>query len=1404
MSRIFAGFPSMVVGGASGHALALFVTGSLLVACGSGEAGHKSATVEAEKVAESAAALHSAPESGCTAATFQGHEYWFCGTNRNAASAKSVCSAAGMTLARIDGQAENDFLSANISWDSWIGADDIATEGAFKWQNNGDTFWSGSAVGGRFTNWSFFEPDDGGNQDCVDIEWLTDGLWSTRSCSDTYGFVCEAVMTPADRGVECAGAGPAGAPWPSFRGCATGQARSKAFGAPTPEAITSFPTGDDIESSPAVGADGTIYVGSNDGNLYAVRPDGTQRWRYPTGGRVRSSPALGVDGTIYVGSDDDYLHAVFPDGNRRWRFPALGDVRSSPRVAADGTIYVGSDNTRVYAVRPDGTKRWEFKAGKAVRSSAAVAPGGTIYIGSEDGKLYALNPDGTKKWDYTALSGVTGSPAIGPDGTVYFTSFDGHVRALNPNSGVLKFAYFAFSPFTTSPAIAPDGSIVVGDNLGFVHALTSSGTERWEFPTNGLVFSSAAIGADNVAYIGATDGRLYAIDVATGTQRWTVPTGGEVDSSPAIGANGTVYVGSLDNRLYSIGGGPEPRVTCVSKASTNRYVALFGYVNGLPTPVTVPLGTGNVLSPVPSDPSLRPITTFQPGTQPQGFWIPFAPASQVSWTLRGRTVTASATSTACSNAAYSQPAGPVLIGDGPSNPAPNLPKLAPYFIDAAHSSSTMSSPTFMTGSGITSSTSNGISVKQQALTQPFPFSVQITDFITRGNGGPIDNFRPAVRAFIDDVLIGTVRMDIPQRPVLAQFDRAIPITQDTVKVRIQGIEIDDVGADDNEVTVDLVVDNRTGAWTGTVNSPTRCFTASNGWGVCWKIIQNGMPANLPSPQVCATWNADFVDGQKGEDFIGVPAPNGAKHRLYPASFAEFSLDIQAVRGKFHFGATYDASGNPTTGSQPAFLDKDGCVPAGVIPGDAMVFLDGTPAGAVDRGGLEIDLRYRPEFQRCDDPNGCATSTALARKYHVSDVVARTATTLTLAIPTFRASASAGDFGLSAFTTMGGFAVPPSKLLATTTAITPVTHVGAIVSRMLTADDTGMPAGDYLVRVHDGCDFNGQQNSCFDPPSQVLKVGGAVEVPGALPCTTSADCEGVQECRQMANGTNTCHWPEQSRWKYITAHEAGHQVQHRTMGTLGGSYTFSCPQNSSCPGKREGTGAPSPSDPLVDPPFADDLCGCQHVTAANAQHCLQSIEVGPKGHSEGYAQFFASKTWNVQTQNDCTFVYYKDFLLPENQACPPGAVCQTFASSTRGPLQKVLPPIAVTCALPTNLPTSPITSWRNNFCPVSDAANMVTELDILGFLWNINTASSSVVTRMPDLFAVYRKACHPDDANPGVCDFSDMAWEPERDASGNLTRPGFREGAERFYGPDSPRFDHILVQGKRFGVTPALQ
>jgi len=148
-----------------------------------------------------------------------------------------------------------------------------------------------------------------------------------------------------------------------------------------------------ITASPAIGTNGTLYIGVgsvNNPKFYSVNTNGTTNWIFTTGSRVRSSAALGPDGTIYFGCDDGNLYALNPNGSQKWAFPAGGAVGSSPAIAADGTIYFGCDDGKLYAVDGNGNQIWTLQTTNYVFASPAIGPDGTVCFASADGVLYAL------------------------------------------------------------------------------------------------------------------------------------------------------------------------------------------------------------------------------------------------------------------------------------------------------------------------------------------------------------------------------------------------------------------------------------------------------------------------------------------------------------------------------------------------------------------------------------------------------------------------------------------------------------------------------------------------------------------------------------------------------------------------------------------------------------------------------------------------------------------------------------------------------------------------------------------------------------------------------------------------------------------------------------------------------
>jgi len=348
--------------------------------------------------------------------------------------------------------------------------------------------------------------------------------------------------------------------------------------------------------SPTIGIDGTIYLGSaatlpqDTQYLYALNPDGTLKWKLafkPVMGNyfgINFPPAIGADGTIYVGVSEysgngglpSNLYALNPAGSTKWKFATGGVITSSPTIGADGTIYFGSDDANFYAVNANGTLKWKF----AVNQDAftpAIAADGTIYVCDELGKFYALNPTGTLKWEVPPGPEGYGcqfaAPAIGPDGSIYFTQgAPTTLVAFDPTDGTVKWLMFLGSgdngrAVGATPAIGADGTIYLAgepqglNSPGFIEAINPNGTEKWllSISTDGFE-SSASIGADGTLYVGSNGDDLYAVN-SDGTLKWMFATGGTltggapgITGSSAIGADGTVYVSSLfDGHLYAVG-----------------------------------------------------------------------------------------------------------------------------------------------------------------------------------------------------------------------------------------------------------------------------------------------------------------------------------------------------------------------------------------------------------------------------------------------------------------------------------------------------------------------------------------------------------------------------------------------------------------------------------------------------------------------------------------------------------------------------------------------------------------------------------------------------------------------------------------------------------------------------------
>lgn len=304
------------------------------------------------------------------------------------------------------------------------------------------------------------------------------------------------------------------------------------------------------DSSPAVGTDGTIYLGTFYGGLWAVNPDGTRKWVFQAGREIKSSPAIGADGTIYFGSRDRKFYAVGPDGKKKWEFKTGAWVDSSPALATDGKIFFGSWDRKFYALDAGGAKLWEFATGGPIVSSPAIGADGTVYFGSHDGKFYALSPEGKKLWEFNPGSPIISSPALDWDGGIYITAVNGFFYALK-GDGSLRWKLHALACREGSAVIGLNGMIFLSASDG-LWAVTMEGKQKWYRGKEGMD-GTAAVLADGGVIFPFRGGQVvnYSHEREHRWITYVYPCG---VASPTVGGTGTIYIPGFYKQLVAIHG----------------------------------------------------------------------------------------------------------------------------------------------------------------------------------------------------------------------------------------------------------------------------------------------------------------------------------------------------------------------------------------------------------------------------------------------------------------------------------------------------------------------------------------------------------------------------------------------------------------------------------------------------------------------------------------------------------------------------------------------------------------------------------------------------------------------------------------------------------------------------------
>lgn len=199
----------------------------------------------------------------------------------------------------------------------------------------------------------------------------------------------------------------------------------------------------ELDQTPAIAPDGTIYKTDGGHNLVALLPDGGAKWTTPMDDEQQAgwtSPAIADDGTIYVGAGLK-IYAFNPDGTAKWIYDTGSMLYSSPAIDAQGGIYFGtkgppdcSTGGFFMALGADGTLKWEQPRTGVVDSSPVLDAAGVVYVGYTNCGLKAFYPDGTEKWYFPTPAAVSSSPVMGADGTLYFGDDNGTFYALGPGA----------------------------------------------------------------------------------------------------------------------------------------------------------------------------------------------------------------------------------------------------------------------------------------------------------------------------------------------------------------------------------------------------------------------------------------------------------------------------------------------------------------------------------------------------------------------------------------------------------------------------------------------------------------------------------------------------------------------------------------------------------------------------------------------------------------------------------------------------------------------------------------------------------------------------------------------------------------------------------------------------------
>ncbi len=245
-------------------------------------------------------------------------------------------------------------------------------------------------------------------------------------------------------------------------------------------------------AAPLVDGDGNTWISAYDGGLLKIDPDG--RMAATPFFRSRSkfdSAGVIYDRVIYIGCEDGYLFAIRTDGSRGvnlWDHSAEQGytgwfLNSSPAVTADSVIVVAGRDDNLHGFAANGVQTWTTRLPGQMLGSPVLDAHGHVYVGVSQAKR-------------------------GEKGRGSLVCVDG-------NSHKIRWEYAAAGPVESTPVIGDDEIVYFGDNAGVIHAVDARGTAQWTGRVESAVRSAGTIVAPHRLAFGLDNETLVVLDCAS-------------------------------------------------------------------------------------------------------------------------------------------------------------------------------------------------------------------------------------------------------------------------------------------------------------------------------------------------------------------------------------------------------------------------------------------------------------------------------------------------------------------------------------------------------------------------------------------------------------------------------------------------------------------------------------------------------------------------------------------------------------------------------------------------------------------------------------------------------------------------------------------------------------------------